>query len=77
VFLEALANKCAVLSSVNPDGIVSKFGYWVKDNDFKNGLRTLLSNNSWRMKGEAGYKYVQKVHDLNKVVMSLIDVISR
>jgi hypothetical protein len=27
-FLEALANKCALLSSVNPGGATAKFGYF-------------------------------------------------
>jgi hypothetical protein len=29
-FLEALANKCALLSSVNPGGATAKFGYFCR-----------------------------------------------
>ncbi len=32
--LEALAHKMAILSSVNPDGLTEKFGYWAKNDDF-------------------------------------------
>jgi len=67
-FLEALAHKCALLSSVNPDGLVGKFGYYAKDGEFDVGLETLLNNNEWREKGEMGYRYVSNTHSINKVI---------
>lgn len=74
-FLEALAHKCALLSSVNPDNIVSKFGYYVFDNNFRRGLQALLEDDSWKYKGEYGYKYVKLVHSLDKVISKLRSII--
>lgn len=75
-FLEALAHKSALLSSVNPDGIVSKFGHWTRGDDFRNGLHALLHNDLWKSRGEAGYKYVREVHRLDKIVRILIEAVS-
>jgi glycosyltransferase involved in cell wall biosynthesis len=69
--LEALAHKCALLSSVNPDGLTERFGYWAKDDDFAEGLRYLFKCDRWRLLGEEGYKYVKKNHILNKIVDEL------
>lgn len=57
-FIEACANKCAILSSVDPDEFSSKFGIFVTDDNFENGLNQLLENDKWRLLGEAGCKYV-------------------
>ncbi|MEM3138267.1 MAG: glycosyltransferase family 4 protein, partial [Thermofilaceae archaeon] len=75
-FLEALAHKTAILSSVNPDNIVSRFGYWVQNDNFKDGLSALLNDDLWKMKGEAGYRYVQTTHKLDKAVSRLIELVS-
>ena len=71
--LEALAHRCALLSSVNPDGLTERFGYWVRDDDFDEGLRYLLSGDRWRVLGDEGYRYVVNNHELNKVVNELIN----
>jgi glycosyltransferase involved in cell wall biosynthesis len=70
--LEALAHRCALLSSVNPDGLTERFGYWVRRDNFDKGLRWLLENDRWRDLGEEGYKYVRATHNLGKVVNELI-----
>jgi len=75
-FLEALSHECALLSSVNPDNIVSKFGYWAKNDDFEEGLHKLLSNNLWKIRGEMGCKYVQEVHNLDRVIKDFTIAIS-
>jgi glycosyltransferase involved in cell wall biosynthesis len=67
-FLEALAHKCAVLSSVNPENVVQDFGYYVEHNDFIKGLRYLLENNNWKEKGEKGQKYVIENYELIKTI---------
>jgi glycosyltransferase involved in cell wall biosynthesis len=71
--LEGLAHKCALLSSVNPDGLTERFGYWVRENDFIEGLKWLLENDKWKDFGDKGYKYVRENHELNKVVSILIN----
>ena len=63
-FLEALAHKCAILSSLNPENVTERFGYHVKNDDFKEGLEKLLDNNNWRIKGEKGQCYVKENYEL-------------
>lgn len=74
-FLEALAHKCALLSSVNPDNITNRFGYHVKNDNFERGLYTLIYNDLWKIKGEKGYNYVREVHSLDKVITKLAKII--
>lgn len=70
-FIEGLAHQCALLSSVNPDGIVSAFGFWAKNDNFVEGLFSLIDNHNWRLKGELGYNYVCKNHQLSNIVERL------
>jgi len=70
--LEALAHKCALLSSVNPDGLTERFGYWAEKDEFAKGLQWLLENDRWRKLGEEGYSYIKENHSLDKVINSLI-----
>ncbi|MEM4004208.1 MAG: glycosyltransferase family 4 protein [Desulfurococcaceae archaeon] len=74
-FLEALAHKTAILSSVNPDGLTEKFGYWVKNDDFVGSLDFMIKNNKWKIAGEEGYRYVKENHELNSITMRLIQLI--
>lgn len=66
-FLEASAHKTAILSYVNPDNFAGNFGYWAHDEDFIEGLNTLLKDKCWREKGEKGYEHVRKVHNITRV----------
>ena len=56
--LEAAAHRCAILSSVDPDGFAVDFGRHVQDDDFESGLRHLLENDRWRELGLAAWRYV-------------------
>lgn len=67
-FLEALAHKCAILSSLNPEHVTERFGYCVKNDDFKEGLIKLLENDNWRIKGEQGQDYVKENYELSKSI---------
>lgn len=67
-FLEAAANRCAILSCNNPDGFAENFGYHVKNDDYASGLKFLLQDDLWRSLGEKGYEYVNKTHELNTVI---------
>ena len=67
-FLEALAHKCAILSALNPEEVTERFGYYVKDGNFEAGLKKLLDNNNWRMKGEQGQDYIKENYELNKSI---------
>ncbi len=67
-FVEASAHKCAILSALDPDGFVSRFGHRVKDEDFAAGLKALLKGDLWRTKGERGYEYVRRVFGLEEAM---------
>lgn len=67
-FLEALANKCAILSPLNPEDVTERFGFHVRDGNFLRGLKELLDNDSWRMKGEQGQNYVKENYELDKSI---------
>lgn len=57
-FIEACANKCAILSSVDPDEFSTKYGIFVKGDDFAAGLQKLLDDDLWIKLGESGSEYV-------------------
>jgi glycosyltransferase involved in cell wall biosynthesis len=67
-FIEALANKCALLSSVDPGGATRRFGEFVANDDFATGLAALLEGDTWRAKGEAGWEYVRQTFELQSVL---------
>jgi len=73
-FLEALAHKCAILSSLNPENVTERFGYFVKNDDFKEGLIKLLDNDNWRIKGEQGQKYVKENYELSSSIKQHIEI---
>jgi len=75
-FLEALAHKCALLSTVNPDSIVKKFGYYVKRlENLEKGLETLMREGVWKKLGEFGYKYVKNNHTSIRVLSKLMKIL--
>ena len=67
-FLEAVAFKCAILSSNNPDNFATEFGFHVQNDDYASGLEFLLEGDQWKEKGEKGYDYVKKTHELSVVI---------
>jgi len=67
-FLEALANQCALLSSVDPGGVTQRFGHFVRNDDFATGLAELLENDAWREKGAAGWEYVRDSFEIESVI---------
>jgi glycosyltransferase involved in cell wall biosynthesis len=67
-FLEALANRCALLSSVDPGGVTQRFGYHVRDENFAAGLAALLENDTWRERGAAGWEYVRESFEIESVI---------
>jgi glycosyltransferase involved in cell wall biosynthesis len=60
-FLEAAAGRCAILSTVDPDGFASRFGHHAADGDLAAGLQRLLDGDRWRAAGERGHEYVSEV----------------
>jgi glycosyltransferase involved in cell wall biosynthesis len=63
-FVEACANRCAILSTLDPDNFASRFGCRVSDGNYAAGLNYLLSGDRWRQLGELGYAYVASTNAL-------------
>lgn len=72
--LEAMAHKCAILSSVNSENVASRFGVYVKNDDFKTGLQMLFENNKWKPLGELGQQYVIENYEFTKAINMHINV---
>lgn len=69
-YLEAVAYKCAILSGTekDPDDFAKRFGCYVKNDNYALGLEFLLEGDRWKQRGEKGYEYVKKTHELNGVI---------
>ena len=67
-FLEALAHETTILSGEDPDGLTSSYGFHVADGDYARGLKALLGDDGWRVRGRLGRRYVEEVHELDRVV---------
>jgi glycosyltransferase involved in cell wall biosynthesis len=67
-FQEALAHRCALLSSVDPDGLTSRFGRHVTDGDFEAGLQALLEHDRWRDLGRAGFSYISQSYERERAL---------
>ena len=76
-FLEAAAHRCAILSAIDPDAFVSRFGYLVRNDDFAEGMRALLQNNAWEERAAQGYDYVCEVFALDKAIDQHLSVYER
>ena len=73
-FIEGCAHKCALLSSVDPDGFSSRFGKYVISSQFNEGLVFLLENNHWKELGEKGYDFVRNNFALDIAIEKHINV---
>lgn len=67
-FQEALAAECALLAAVDPDGLVSRFGYHARERDFERGLRALLEGDRWRELGRAGRRAILETHERERAL---------
>jgi len=76
-FLEAGYFQCAILSRVDPDGFASRFGRRVDNDDFAEGLHSLLAQGSWRGRGEAAYDYVAGKYGVEQSVSQHLEVYRR
>ncbi|MDX1540699.1 MAG: glycosyltransferase family 4 protein, partial [Geminicoccaceae bacterium] len=76
-FLEAAAHRCAILAHVDPDGFASRFGYHVHQDAFASGLRFLLEDERWRVRGELGHAYVRDVFETSQAMDRHVAVYQR
>ncbi len=73
-FIEACASRCALLSSLNPDGFTSRFGYVVDHDNFSKGLSALLEEDYWRKVALKGFQYIQDIFSVESVLQQHIDI---
>lgn len=83
-FLEALAYETPIVSSVNPENVVSRFGEWVGQfggtgmeglNSFEAALRRLITDERRRHElGAAGRAWVETTHCRSAFLHSFFDV---
>lgn len=73
-FLEGLAYECALLSTVDPDGLSSQFGVHASDGELDMGLRRLLTDDMWRSCGRRGHEYVRDVYEQETAVRKHIEL---
>ena len=67
-FLEAAAHGCAILSSVDPDGFASQFGFHAGRDDFGDGLAALLTGDRWRECGRLARQHVSEVFRIERAI---------
>ena len=73
-FLEAAANRCAILSRVDPDGFASNFGHHASDDaELASGLRRLLADGQWKPLGEAACEFVKAVFGVEPAIKRHLD----
>jgi glycosyltransferase involved in cell wall biosynthesis len=65
---EGLAHGCALVARVDPDGLVSRFGVRVAQDDFEAAVSRLLDRDEWQHRGAQGRAFVQKQHAAEAVL---------
>ena len=76
-FLEALAHETPVISTEDPDGITSSYGYRVTGDDYASGIGWLLGSDEWREKGRRGRAHVEGTYEVDRVVGMHLDAYRR
>ena len=61
-FIEAAGHACAIVSELDPDAFVSRFGAIAENGDYAAALAHLLADDRWREQGERGRHYVQNTN---------------
>lgn len=64
-FIEAVSRGCALVSALDPDNFVSRFGKVVEADNFEEAVLSLFKDNIWKYKGEEGHKYVMSYNGKN------------
>lgn len=59
-FIEAAAWGCSILSELNPERFAERFGYAAEGGDYEAGLRWLLTDENWKLRGRAAADYVHE-----------------
>lgn len=74
-FIEAAGQGCAILSTVDPDGFATKYGYFADSIDkLSEGLEFLLKDTVWKEKGKAGFEYVSLIYREENALKVYLDL---
>jgi len=79
-FLEAGANKMAIVSSVNPDNYTSRFGMFVEDGKietFKNSINQLINTEECFELGKRAYNFMLQNHKTEVVIKKHLDILNK
>ncbi|MFC1809116.1 glycosyltransferase family 4 protein [Candidatus Omnitrophota bacterium] len=67
-FTEAVSYQCAIVSSLDPDGFVSKFGKVAEGEDYVSAIRYLLKDNRWKTCGMRGYEFIKEHFSVETII---------
>jgi glycosyltransferase involved in cell wall biosynthesis len=76
-FLEACAQRCALLSHVDPDGFTSRFGCLTTEEGLRDGLEWLLTDDRWLTRGAQGQAFMQATFATRRAVDAHLDAYER
>ena len=77
VFLEAMVNKCALVSFVDPDNYVSRFGAVATKTNIKQILIDSINSKLHITVGENAAKYIHENHETKKVMEEHLKIFNR
>jgi glycosyltransferase involved in cell wall biosynthesis len=77
VFLEAMANKCALVSFVDPDNYASNFGAVATKSNLKQVLLDSINSELHKTVGENASIYIREKHETKKVMAEQVSIFSR
>jgi glycosyltransferase involved in cell wall biosynthesis len=63
-FVEAAAHRCAIVAGVDPDQYASRFGRYVKDDDYAAAISALLAGDEWCSRGQRAFESINTSHAL-------------
>lgn len=77
-FIEAAAQGCAILSTVDPDGFASHFGYFAPSVEkLPEGMHTLLHDDLWTKRGKRAFEYVSSTYKEDNAVRVHLEIYDR
>jgi len=77
-FIEAAAQGCAILSTVDPDNFASHFGYFAPSVEaLAEGMHALLHDELWKEKGKAAFDYVSSTYGGNNAARVHLEIYDR
>lgn len=73
-FEEAAAHRCAIVSTIDPDGFVSRFGKVADGEDYVAAIRHLLKGDRWKTCGMRGHEFIQEHCSIETIIPKHIKI---